>query len=67
MIPGLIIRVLGGENPLRVWGSGKQTRSFLYVTDFARGLLLAGAHQDMKGPVNLGSDEEIAIGGLAKL
>lgn len=67
VIPGIIIRVLSGENPLQVWGSGQQTRSFLYVTDFARGLLVAGAHEEVKGPTNLGSDEEITIGDLAKL
>lgn len=67
VIPGIIIRVLAGEDPLQVWGSGKQTRSFLYVTDFARGLLLAGAHEDVKGPLNLGSDEETTIGDLASL
>jgi GDP-L-fucose synthase len=67
VIPGLITRLLAGENPLTVWGSGKQTRSFLYVTDFARGLLQACAHDDMTGPLNLGSSEEISIGDLARL
>ena len=67
VIPGLITRVLNGENPVQVWGSGKQTRSFLYVDDFARGLLVACAHEEVKGPLNLGSDEEITIGDLAKL
>jgi GDP-L-fucose synthase len=67
VIAGLITRVCNGENPLMVWGTGKQTRSFLYVTDFARGLLEACAHEHMRGPVNLGSDEEITIGNLAHL
>jgi len=67
VIPGLITRVLRGDNPLVVWGSGKQTRSFLYVTDFARGLLEVCAQDNTIGPVNLGSDEEVAIGDLARL
>ena len=67
VIPGLITRVVGGEDPLTVWGSGKQTRSFLYVSDFARGLLITCAHDQVRGPVNLGSEEEISIGELARL
>jgi GDP-L-fucose synthase len=67
VIPGLITRALSGENPLTVWGSGRQTRTFLYVSDFVRGLLLACAHEREKGPVNLGSEEEISVGDLARL
>jgi GDP-L-fucose synthase len=67
VIPGLITRVFNGEDPLAVWGSGRQTRTFLYVSDFVRGVLLAGANENVTGPLNLGSDEEISIGELAKL
>lgn len=67
VIPGLITRVFNGENPLNVWGSGEQTRSFLYVTDFVRGVLEVCAQTDLTGPFNLGSDEEIPIGDLARL
>jgi GDP-L-fucose synthase len=67
VIPGLITRLHAGESPLTVWGSGKQTRSFLYVTDFARGVLLAGARVEVTGPINLGGDEEVSIGALAKM
>jgi GDP-L-fucose synthase len=67
VIPGIITRLFNGEDPLTIWGTGKQTRSFLYVTDFARGLLQACAHEGMTGPLNLGSDEEISISDLAKL
>jgi len=67
VIPGLITRLFGGENPLVVWGTGQQTRSFLYVTDFARGVLMAGARSDVRGPLNLCSEEEISIGDLARL
>jgi GDP-L-fucose synthase len=67
VIPGLITRLFNGENPLTVWGSGKQTRSFLYVEDFARGLLYTCAAEHVRGPLNLGSDEEITIADLATL
>ena len=67
VIPGLITRVFSGESPLVVWGTGRQTRSFLYVTDFARGVLMAGARIEVKGPLNLCGEEEISIGDLARL
>ena len=66
VIPGLLTRLLAGENPLTVWG-GKQTRSFLSSADFARGLLQACAHDGVTGPLNLGSDRELSIGDLARL
>src|SRR3989344_2284646 len=67
VIPGLIKRVLSGENPLVVWGSGSQTRSFLYVTDSAQGLLDVCEKYAVADPLNLGSSEEISIGNLARL
>ena len=67
VIPGLITRVFQGEDPLRVWGTGQQTRSFLFVTDFARGLLEVCAQDHGPGPFNLGSSEEVSIRDLAQL
>ena len=67
VIPGIITRLFGGERPLAVWGSGTQTRSFLFVEDMVRGVLMAGARPDVSGPLNLGSDEEISIADLARL
>ncbi|MDP3764312.1 MAG: NAD-dependent epimerase/dehydratase family protein [bacterium] len=67
VIPGLIKRILGGENPLVVWGTGKQTRSFVYATDFARGLLEVCEKYPVADPLNIGTQEETAIGDLAKL
>jgi GDP-L-fucose synthase len=67
VIPGIIKRVFDGEDPLIVWGSGKQTRSFLYVEDFARGLLDVAEKYPVADPVNIGTSEEITIGELAKM
>jgi nucleoside-diphosphate-sugar epimerase len=67
VIPGIVTRLFNGERPLTVWGSGRQTRSFLFVDDMVRGVLLAGLHSDVTGPLNLGSDEEISIADLAHL
>lgn len=67
VIPGIVTRLYDGERPLSVWGSGTQTRSFLFVDDMVRGVLLAGRRTDVAGPLNLGSDEEITIADLARL
>lgn len=67
VIPGLIRRILSGEDPLTVWGSGRQTRSFVYATDFARGLLEVCEKYPVADPLNIGTPEETAIGDLARL
>lgn len=67
VIPSLIKRVLDGENPLDVWGSGNQTRSFLYVEDFVEGILLTCEKYAVADPVNIGSDDETTIRDLVNL
>ena len=66
VIPALIRRTLEGENPLVVWGSGRQTRAFVYVKDFAEGLLRIAEKHPAGEPVNLGSREEISIQSLVE-
>lgn len=61
VIPALIRRVFENENPLKVWGSGRQTRAFLYVEDLAEGMMAAIERYPVPDPVNLGTDEEISI------
>jgi len=67
VIPSLIRRVLGGENPLRVWGDGTATRSFLYVDDFVRGVMAVAERARQTDAINIATDEEISIGDLARL
>jgi nucleoside-diphosphate-sugar epimerase len=52
---------MSGEDPFVVWGSGEQTRSFLYVKDFARGLLLIAERHPAGEALNLGGREEVSI------
>jgi len=54
----------GGE--IEVWGDGLQTRSFLYVDECVEGILRL-TRSDFEGPVNIGSEEMIAINDLAKM
>lgn len=67
VIPALIKRVMDGENPVVVWGSGKQSRAFLYVEDLADGMIAAIEKYPVAEPVNLGTDEEVTIGELVRM
>jgi UDP-glucuronate decarboxylase len=53
--------------PITVYGKGEQTRSFCYVTDTTRALLMALTEPKMKGElVNVGNPNEITILKLAE-
>lgn len=67
VIPALIKRVFNGEDPLIVWGSGNQSRAFLYVSDLVRGMVTAIEKYPKPDPMNLGTDEETKIKDLVKL
>jgi GDP-L-fucose synthase len=68
VVPALIRRVLEGENPLVVWGSGMQTRSFVDARDLANVLIALAetpAAQDAQ-PINVGHEHEVTIGDVAR-
>src|SRR6266498_841143 len=71
VIPALIRKCLEaqehGDDHIEVWGTGKATREFLYVTDCAEGIVAALEKFDGPEPVNLGSGEEISIADLVSL
>ena len=55
------------NKPIKIYGEGKQTRSFCHVDDMVKGIILFMDQEKYRGPLNLGSDYEIAIIDLAKL
>ena len=63
-IPTFISQALAGK-PLTVYGDGSQTRSFCYVDDLIRGLVLL-AESDEHMPVNIGNPGEFTILELAE-
>jgi len=55
------------DKPITVYGDGKQTRSFCYITDTVTGLMLLTASDKAKGEVvNVGNAQEVTILELAK-
>jgi intein/homing endonuclease len=54
------------DRPVTVFGDGSQTRSFCYVDDLIRGLVLL-AESDVHEPVNLGNPDEMSLLEMARL
>jgi nucleoside-diphosphate-sugar epimerase len=67
VIPAILSRILNREEPLVIWGSGNQTRSFVHARDFALGLKLLTEHYAEADPVNVGHDHETSIRDLVGL
>jgi len=65
VVPNFIRQALRGE-PLTVYGSGTQTRSFCYVSDLVEGIYRLMLSEE-KNPVNLGNPTEITIRDFALL
>lgn len=66
VIPKFMLRCLVGR-PMVVFGNGTQTRDFTFVSDMARGILLAGLMDEAIGQtINLGNGEQISINDLAR-
>jgi len=71
VIPAIIHKVeeaqLVGNTSIKLWGTGKATREFLYVKECARAIRLAMENYDGAEPVNIGSGEEVSIHHVANL
>jgi UDP-glucuronate decarboxylase len=66
VVSNFIVQALRNE-PISVYGDGRQTRSFCYVEDLIDGLIrLMGTPDDFTGPVNLGNPGEFTMLELAQ-
>ena len=65
VISNFLSQALAGE-PITIYGDGRQTRSFCYVSDLVSGLI-AMMGSDEPGPINLGNPGEFTISELANL
>ncbi len=57
---------LSGKHEIEIWGSGNQTRSFMYIDDCLKGIDLI-MNSDVLDPINLGSSEAVTINQLVDL
>ncbi len=65
VVSNFLVQALRGD-PITIYGSGNQTRSFCYVSDLIRGFL-ALLDSDQIGPINIGNPGEFTIAELAEL
>ncbi|MFQ3244773.1 MAG: UDP-glucuronate decarboxylase [Arenicella sp.] len=66
VVSNFIVQALKGDN-ITIYGDGSQTRSFCYVDDLVRGMiLLMNSDDEVTGPVNIGNPNEFTILQLAE-
>jgi UDP-glucose 4-epimerase len=68
MVPDLIRKVLAGQRPLEIFGSGEQTRTLTHVDDIAEGIVTAmsspaGENEDF----NISAADELTVGEIARI
>lgn len=68
MVPDIIKKVLSGQRPLQIFGSGEQTRTLTYVDDIADGIVTAmlhpaGRNQDF----NVSAADELTVAEIASV
>jgi UDP-glucuronate decarboxylase len=65
VVSNFICQAIKGE-PITVYGDGRQTRSFCYVSDLIRGFELLMESENCIGPVNMGNPCEFTMLELAE-
>ena len=67
VVSNFIVQALKNE-PINIYGDGKQTRSFCYVSDLVEGIYkLLQLNENPDTPINLGNPNEFTILELAKV
>lgn len=67
VVSNFIVQAIQGK-PITIYGDGKQTRSFCYVSDLIDGLIaLMNTPEEVTGPINLGNPVEFTMLELAEL
>ena len=56
-----------GKHEIEIWGDGKQTRSFMYISDCLKGIYMIAGSDSFWEPINLGSSEGVTINQLVDI
>ncbi len=65
-VPDLIAKVLSGQRPLQIFGSGEQTRTLTHVDDIADGIVTAtGSAAGENEDFNISASEELTVAQIA--
>ncbi len=67
-VPDLICKVLSGQRPLEIFGSGEQTRTLTHVEDIADGIVTAmGSSAGLNEDFNISASRELTIAEIARI
>ncbi len=67
-VPDLIDKVLSGQRPLQIFGSGEQTRTLTHVDDIADGIVTAMGHPAGENEdFNISACEELTVAEIARI
>jgi nucleoside-diphosphate-sugar epimerase len=67
-VPDLIKKVLGGQRPLQIFGSGEQTRTLTHVDDIADGVVTAMASpMGLNEDFNISAARELSVAEIARI
>ncbi|MGH8018612.1 MAG: NAD-dependent epimerase/dehydratase family protein [Opitutaceae bacterium] len=60
-IPMLVKRILDGENPVLIWGTGNQRRNYIHALDCSRVMMRLLENGYFERPVNVGREETVSV------
>jgi UDP-glucose 4-epimerase len=67
-VPDLIRKVLSGQRPLQIFGSGEQTRTLTHVDDIADGIVTAmSSPAALNEDFNISASRELTVAEIAKI
>jgi UDP-glucose 4-epimerase len=67
-VPDLIEKVLSGQRPLQIFGSGEQTRTLTHVDDIADGIVTAmSAPAGLNEDFNISASRELTVSEIARI
>jgi len=67
-VPDLIRKVLSGQKPLQIFGSGEQTRTLTHIDDIAEGIVTAMGHPAAENEdFNISAGEELTVAEIARI
>jgi UDP-glucose 4-epimerase len=68
MVPDVIRKVLSGQRPLQIFGSGEQTRTLTHIDDIADGIVTAmGAEAGLREDFNVSASDERTVAEIARI
>jgi nucleoside-diphosphate-sugar epimerase len=68
LVPDLIRKVLSGQRPLEIFGSGEQTRTITHIDDIAEGVVTAMRHPAGENEdFNISASQEMTVAEIARV